>query len=226
MIVLAIEASDDHRGNRFHVALLSILQALANRNFRRRHREWRIGRHLERVVANVLLKFFSIHNSVDEPHVQRLVRVEEPRREQDVARVGRSHGLREHVNPVERVRKSEPRRGNAKPGPARRDTNVASERDLHSAADTHAGNHRDNRLVAFDQRRDCAIRRVAIRARLLRIISHRGKLGDIRARDKCLRRGAAHNDHANRVVARELLNPFRDTLPGPQIQRISNLRPI
>src|SRR5713226_572377 len=56
VIISAIEASHDHRGNRFHIALLRIPQALANRNLRRRHRERRVGRHLERIVANILLK--------------------------------------------------------------------------------------------------------------------------------------------------------------------------
>jgi len=155
--------------------------------------------------------------------VQRLVRIEKPRRQQISARVGLAYGLREHVDPVGRIRKSEPRGRNAEPGPARRDTNVACERDLHSTPDTHPGNHRDDRLVAFDQRRDSATRRLAIRTRLLRIGAQSRKLRDIRAGYECLRRDAAHDDHANRVVARKFRDSLRDTLPGPKIQRISEL---
>src|SRR6266581_3748808 len=53
LIVLAIEASRDHRGDLVEIAIDCVLQALANRRLRRGHRERCVGGHPRRVFADI-----------------------------------------------------------------------------------------------------------------------------------------------------------------------------
>src|SRR5260221_687976 len=124
-IVLAIEASRDRRGDGFGVAMLCILQRLANRGLGREHRQRRVGSHLEGVFANAFLELVAVNYAIDQPHREGFLGIEQPRRKQDVAGIGGPDHLDERVHTIQWIREPEPRGRNAEAGAARRDANVA-----------------------------------------------------------------------------------------------------